>query len=1157
MTVEELQVIVTARTQGLQRQMSDLTRQLQGVQRQSNTMSTNMSRTFTTLKRTLVGLGIGKAIKSMFDLSRTYEAATQQVNRIFRDNASAIEAWIAKNATTFGMARADAMEYASIYGNLVKGFERDTSRMAQYTTQLMEATTVIASSTGRTVQDVSERIRSGLLGNTEAIEDLGIYANVAMIKTTDAFKTVANGRTWEKLTYQEQQQIRLMSILEQSASQFGTNIQQNTNYQLMQLTANLKNIGLNLGNAFMPIVSVVLPCLNSMALALANVTAKLAAFMNALFGTSFNAGAGEVKQVAADLGKGGSGASGLADGMDSAADSADKAGKAAKKAGKTAKNALANFDEINSLAKDNGGAGSGSGDGGGAGGSGTGVIESTAMSDAAESFADKVGKEIERLKGLFKEGFEIGLGDKWKFQVEDIKKSIQGIKDSLKDIFTDPQVVASARNLADSIALNLGKVTGSVVSIGTTIAQNLLGGINKYLDQNKEFIKQRLVGIMDATSEIADLAGNFAVAFADVFSVFGGETAQQITANIIGIFSNAALGCIEIITKLAADILGALTKPFVDNKDLIKTTLEGMLVPIETITGSLKQTVDDTFATFSRVYDEHIGPAFDNITTGFTNLVENILTNYNTYIAPVIEGLATKFDELMQGPIQGFIDSVIENIGKIIDNGSILWKDTLEPLIAGLNDTLAPVIGDIVEKFGNFALILAEDLFNAATNVMDAIGSISDWCVENKGVIEDIAAVIIAWGAAWATYELFQKAGTVAMLAWEAGATIASAATTAFGTAIAFLTSPITLTVAAIAAVIAIAVLLVKHWDDIKEAAGKCWDWIVEKWNAAGEWFNTTVVEPIKKFFSGLWEWIKQVAQQTWEGLKVIWQVAGNWFNTGVITPIKTFFTQLWENLKQTASTCWQGIQSAWQSASTWFNSSIITPIKNAFTDWSNNIKQLATTAWNGVKSAWQSASSWFTSTIVTPIKTGFQNAWTTITSLATACVSGIKSVFQSFKSWIDSIISGIKSAFSSLWSGIADGCRSAMNGVLNKVESGINNMTSKVNSVTSKVGINIPSVKVPKLARGGIVDSSTFMGNYIAGEAGKEMIVPLENTAFTDKIATAMGQAVMNAMSVMLNSSGITGNNGQNVNLEMDGTVFARTITPYIVKEMKRLKLI
>ena len=59
------------------------------------------------------------------------------------------------------------------------------------------------------------RIRSGLLGNTEAIDDLGIEVKVAMLEVTDAFKQISNGRSWEQLTFYEQQQIRTLAILAQ------------------------------------------------------------------------------------------------------------------------------------------------------------------------------------------------------------------------------------------------------------------------------------------------------------------------------------------------------------------------------------------------------------------------------------------------------------------------------------------------------------------------------------------------------------------------------------------------------------------------------------------------------------------------------------------------------------------------------------------------------------------------------------------------------------------------------------------------------------------------------------------------------------------------------------------------------------------------------
>lgn len=958
MTVEELQVIVTARTRGLEQQMQGLTRQLQGVQRQSNTMGTNMTRTFTKLKRTLVTLGIGKAIQSMFNLSRTYEAATQQVNRIFKENASAIEAWIEKNATTFGMARADAMNYASIYGNLVRAFEKDTTRMSQYTTQLLEATTVIASNTGRTVKDVSERIRSGILGNTEAIEDLGIYAQVAMIKTSSAFKTIANGRTWDALTFQEQQQIRVMSILEQSATQFGTSIQQNTNYQLMQLTANLKNVALNLGNAFMPIVSVVLPVLNSMALALANVTNKIAAFMNALFGTNFNAGAGEVAQVGVD-------ANNAANGYSDMADAADGAGDSAKKAGKAAKNALMGFDEINSLSKDSGSGGdSGSGsDVGGIGAAPTDVPVTSVMSEAADTFASKVKDTMDKLKNLFMEGFEIGLGDGWKAQVDDIKKSIQGIKDSLKNIFTDSEVVSAAQRLAESIALNLGKVTGAAVSIGTTIAQNLTGGIDKYLAQNTQFIKDRIVGILNVAEEISTLSSDFAVEFAEIFSVFGGEEGQQITANFITMFSNAFLTVQELCLKFGADIIQLITQPIIENKDAIKNALEGTLSVLSELTGTVSQSVTDLCQTAIDVYNQYIGPAYDRVADALTSLFGNIVDAYNEYILPMLNNWADEFNKLYDDYIGPVMTKAIEIIGKLAELVSVFYANVLEPIVSWLVSVAAPLIVGVLDNLKSGFDVLIKFVMGALDGLLTALDGL-----------------------------------------------------------ITFLTGVFT-----------------------------------------GDW------------------------TKAWEGIKTLVAGAGQFIYNVTIKPLSDIGVFLAGAFK-----------NSWNAA--------MTAIKNLFSP----------------------LGSWFSNSVVNPIKTAFNTLW-----------------------------NGLKSGASGAFNAVGDSAKKGMNWIIGH----INNMINKVNSIGfnmpdvlggGHVGFSIPNI--PKLARGGIVDGATFMGNYVAGEAGKEMVVPLENTSFTDKIATAMGQAVMNAMSVMLNGNSSSSGNGQNVSLEMDGTVFARSITPYVIKEMKRL---
>jgi hypothetical protein len=89
-------------------------------------------------------------------------------------------------------------------------------------------TAVVASKTGRTVQDVQERIRSGLLGNTEAIEDLGVFVNVKTIEMTDAFQRMADGKSWEQLDAYTQQQVRTMAILEQATAKYGNTVADTT-----------------------------------------------------------------------------------------------------------------------------------------------------------------------------------------------------------------------------------------------------------------------------------------------------------------------------------------------------------------------------------------------------------------------------------------------------------------------------------------------------------------------------------------------------------------------------------------------------------------------------------------------------------------------------------------------------------------------------------------------------------------------------------------------------------------------------------------------------------------------------------------------------------------------------------------------------------------
>jgi len=272
-----------------------------------------------------------------------FEADLMRLNMQLRGSSYEFMQW----ARAQGLAASTAANMGATYGTLLSSFISDTREIGRQTQDLVHATRVVASATGRTIEDVQERIRSGLLGNTEAIEDLGIFVNVAMIESTEAFRRFANGKHWDQLDFRVQQQIRLAAILEQAYARYGTELQQNVMTKQTLLMEQLKQVKLNLSQAFLPIWDAVLPALIRLAEALAVVTEELARFIYWLRGWDYDErmrGTQQYTDAVIDQGRA----------YDDLATSARKA-----------RGELAAFDRLNLI-------GFGSGVGGGTGGGGAG-----------------------------------------------------------------------------------------------------------------------------------------------------------------------------------------------------------------------------------------------------------------------------------------------------------------------------------------------------------------------------------------------------------------------------------------------------------------------------------------------------------------------------------------------------------------------------------------------------------------------------------------------------------------------------------------------------------------------------------------------------------------------------------------------------------------
>ena len=271
--------------------------------------------------------------KAAGEASTQAEASVKRLIDIYGAASGELGRFIDANAEALGMSKSAAASFSAVYGNLFSAWA-DQSTNAQLTAEYLKTTAVVASNTGRTMADVQERIRSGLLGNTEAVEDLGIFVNVKTIEMTKAFKKVADGRSWEQLTAYEQSQIRTLAILEQATEKYGEQVAETSALIRAEYKAAYEDFEVSFGNLAN---EVILPLLKSLTEVLKVATIGLNAINNKSGETVENANA---LKAAANA---------MSAGLKDSADNADELGDNTKKAAKEAQRALAGFDEIQKI----------------------------------------------------------------------------------------------------------------------------------------------------------------------------------------------------------------------------------------------------------------------------------------------------------------------------------------------------------------------------------------------------------------------------------------------------------------------------------------------------------------------------------------------------------------------------------------------------------------------------------------------------------------------------------------------------------------------------------------------------------------------------------------------------------------------------------------
>jgi phage-related protein len=462
-------------------------------------------------------------------------------------------------------------------------------------------------------------------------------------------------------------------------------------------------------------------------------------------------------------------------------------------------------------------------------------------------------------------------------------------------------------------------------------------------------------------------------------------------------------------------------------------------------------------------------------------------------LAPSIQAWGGAFETIKQSwnnAKPDFINGAIEIKDGFIKLGNYLGKDFIPTVINSFSTNLAPVVGDtfgfIIEEagkafswlgsgfktaVGDVMIPVFERIKTVATDVFTIIGE--NWKTHGGGLLESLSGFFEKIRGHFDNFytnvfkPIWDKILEAFDFIWVRGL------------------KPLVDKVVDAVMVIASEITIFYN-----KVLAPIIDWIIAK-----------ILPPIVNIVNGIIDTVKRVAVAVAEFIGGIVDVV-----KGVIQFIVGVFTGDW-------SKAWEGIKNilagVWDAIGGIFNT-----FKAVLEGIGNFVKDVFAAAfkiaWEAIKLVWSQVVAFFKNIwdnivkIFTPVanwfKGVFSNAWT-----------AIKNVFSNWGSFFAGLWDKIKSTFSSLGTKIADAIGSAVkkgiNGVITTIENTINSAIRLINGAIGLINMipgvsigRVSNVRLPRLAKGGIVDSATIA---MIGEQGKEAVVPLENnTGWMDKLA-------------------------------------------------------
>lgn len=349
---------------------------------------------------------IAKAVAEMIYNATEWEGITQRFGRAFGSEAEEAYSWIKRLNSEMSINTQQFMQYASIFGTMLKGHgvvEKDAATMAMGYTELVYDIWAGYNDIYTSFEDAAIAVRSAIAGEVEPIRKAGFTIVDSQLKITAANYGIAYSS--QTASEELKSYLRYLTLVGQADAQglVGTYAREMTTAEglMRTLRQQIVSLGQAFGSVLLPVIAKVLPYVQAFVSLLNDAIVAVAA----LFGVT-------IQPVTFS--------SGLSAGASAADDLTDSIGNAGEKA-KELKNALLGIDELNVISPQEDSSGSGSSGMSGVGG--TGLLDVEKLWD--ESIFEAVNQQVADLKDKLKDVLSIVVGVGAGFAAWKIAKGVQ------------------------------------------------------------------------------------------------------------------------------------------------------------------------------------------------------------------------------------------------------------------------------------------------------------------------------------------------------------------------------------------------------------------------------------------------------------------------------------------------------------------------------------------------------------------------------------------------------------------------------------------------------------------------------------------------------------------------------------------------------------